>query len=269
MRTLDDIKQQMIVEKNATPELANLNSSSATAIWKLWINIVALAIFTFEQIFEKDKQALINITERRRFGTIDWYASEVKKYQHDHQLTFNSQTGEFYYPIDDGNARIIEQSAVTEDPQSGTLTMKLARIHNGDLAPLESSQLLGVTNYIESIKVAGTNIELLSINPDIINIVADVYYDGNITTNTLKSSITTALESFKKNTSFNGVILKNDLINTIRAVAGVDDVNFTILTGSTSVGSPISIVRNYYALSGYFVFTEDYIDNWTFIPRYA
>lgn len=269
MRTFEEIKQQIIDEKEATSELSALNSTSATAIWKLWINVVALAIFTFEEIFEKDKDTLVNLTERKRYGTLDWYMEEVKKFQFDYQLVFNSETGEFYYPVDDENARIIAQSAVLEDSQSGNLTMKLARLNNGELAPLDSAQLVAVTNYIESIKVAGTNIELLTLNPDEINITANVYYDGNLQQSTVKTSILEALNEFKDNATFNGIILRNNLIEVIRNVTGVDDVYFTALTGKTSVGTPTNIDRDYNALSGYFVYANDFMDDWTFIPRYA
>jgi len=267
MRTLEEIEQQITDEK--TSRLPELNSSSSTAIYRLWISIVALAIFTFEQIFEKDKNDLIDLTERRRYGTLNWYADEVKNFQFGDELVVNSITGQFYYEEDHPEKRIVVQSAVNEEVNSGALTMKVARLNNGDLAPLLSDQMVALKNYLEQIKVAGTNIELLSLNPDEINLVAEVYYDGNLLPSDVSASIQEALVNYKENATFNGIILKNELIEIIRSIPGVDDVFFTTLTGKTSVGSPIVISRDYSALSGYFVFAPDFMDSWTFIPRFS
>ncbi|HRO75256.1 MAG TPA: hypothetical protein PLP27_03815 [Crocinitomicaceae bacterium] len=267
MRTFEEIKSEIIAEKET--RLPEITSTSATAVFMIWVNIVALAIFTFEQIFEKDKKALIDLTERRRFGTVDWYASEVKKFQFGHQLVFNSTTGQFYYQIDDETARVVVQSAVDEDATSGMLTIKVARLDNGELAPLLPEQLLALKSYLEEIKVAGTNIDLFSLNADVIDITAEIFYDGNLLQSDVETAINTALLAFKQNATFNGVVLKNDLIEVIRNVNGVDDVYFSALTGKTSIGSPTAIVRHYDTLSGYFVYATDFMNSWTFTPRHT
>jgi hypothetical protein len=267
-RTFEDIKAQMIAEKEA--KIPQLTTTSSTGIWLMWINVVALAIFTFEQIFEKDKAALIDLTERRRYGTTAWYASEIKKFQYGHQLVFNSQTGMFYYEIDEPDARIVVQSAVSEDSSSGMLTVKVAQLVNDDLAPLTSLQLVALNSYLELIKVAGTNVELFSLPADEINITAEVYYDGNLILDDVKSFILDALMNFRNDAVFNGVVLRNDLIRVILSPEnGVYDVYFTDLTGKTSVSSPQNITRSYDTLSGYFVFAPDFMNDWTFIPKHV
>lgn len=267
-RTFEEIKAQMIAEKEL--KFPQLTTTSATGIWLLWINVVALAIFTFEQIFENDKAALIDLTERRRYGTADWYASEVKNFQYGHQLVFNSETGMFYYENDDPDTRIVAQSAVSEDSNSGILTMKVAQLVSGELTPLTSAQLVALNNYLELVKVAGTNIELFSLPADEINITAEIYYDGTLILDDVKTLIMQSLADFKNNAIFNGIVLRNDLIKAIRTVAnGVDDVYFTALTGKTSVSAPQNITRSYDTLSGYFVFAEDFMNDWTFTPRHV
>jgi hypothetical protein len=265
--TFQEIKNQILANHNAL--LPSVSSASATAIYLIWINIAANAIWAMHQIFQKDQAALIELTERRRYGTIGWYASEALLFQLGDALTFNSVTGQFYYPAVNLPARIIQRSAVIEDNLTGSLTMKVAKLNGVNLVPLTPIEQLAFTNYMQNIKVAGTNIEVVSLPPDTINIVANVFYDANILQPTLAQSIQAKLEEYRVNTEFNGIVLKNKIIDILREILGVDDVLFTDISGNYAGNTPTTIIREYSAVSGYFQFPADMISSWTFTPRFS
>lgn len=266
MRTLEEIKDEITTEHET--QLPQVASGSASAIYKLWINVVSNAIFGMEQIFAKDQANLIDLTERRRYGTVNWYASECLKFQLGDQLIFNSTTGQFYYAEIDESLQIIKRSAVIEDSTSGELIIKVAKQIASELAPLETIERLAFKSYIEEIKVAGTNITVISFAPDTINISAGVFYDGNILLADLQATILSTLNDFKVNAPFNGVVLVNDIIEALRSIDGIDDVHFNNITGQSTGSTPVAFDREYATTSGYFVYEANILNTWTFTPRY-
>lgn len=265
--TFQEIKDQITADHNAS--LPTVSSISATAIYKIWINIAANAIWVMHQIFQKDQAALIELTERRRYGTVGWYASEALLFQLGDALTFNSTTGQFYYPTVNLPARIIKRSAVIENNLTGSLTMKVAKLSGLNLIPLTPVEQLAFINYIQDIKVAGTNIDVISLPADTINIVAEVFYDANILQPNLEIAIQAKLDEYRVNTEFNGIVLKNKLIDIIRELIGVDDVLFTTITGNYAGSPAVTIIREYNTTSGYFEFATNMLNSWTFTPRFV
>ena len=266
MRTFDEIVQQIAQKKNE--KLPEANTTSLTGVWWIWANIVALAIHTFEQIVYAEQEKLQTQTERKRYGTTDWYADQTKIFQWGDPLVFDSDTGLYYYEPVDVSKQIVKRAAVNETVD-GKLIIKVAKEDNGILAPLDPlSELPLLLNYIQQIKVAGTVIDILSLSADSIDGVASIYYDGNYAQDDIKQAIETALTGYRDHLPFNGVVLKNELIDTIRAVEGIDDVFFDTLTGQPTGDVATAIVRNYNTKAGYFNYQEDWLDHWIFIPRF-
>ena len=55
-RSIQDIQQEIYQSKENEPALNELNSTSKTAIWRLMIYIVSVAIWTLEKIFDLHKK---------------------------------------------------------------------------------------------------------------------------------------------------------------------------------------------------------------------
>lgn len=267
MRTFEEIKQQMYDE--LAIQMPGLTSSSASSIYKVWINIVALAIFTHEQIFDYDKKNLLEETERRRYGTLSWYAGEALKFQNGETLTFNSDTGQYYYATVDEALQIVKKVAVFEDiTDEHPLTFKVAKAGTGGLEPLDPTELIAFKNYIEEIKVAGTAIEYVSLPADTLTIQSEVFYDGNLLVPDLKLKIQAALELYQVNSPFSGAIVKNEIIDLLRDIDGINDVYFNTITNTSFGSSPVTIMRESYTTSGYFVYPDDMIETWVFTPKH-
>lgn len=268
MRTFEEIRNQIVIKKNEL--LPQLNSSSATAIWWLWANIAATAIFTFEQIFYTEKAALEKETEAKRYGSINWYALQVLKFQYGDVLVFDSDTGLFAYPVIDESKMIIARAAVNEGIQDKELLIKVAKYDvNDELVPLDAPEITALNAYLNDIRVAGVDFQVLSIPGDVIDGVADIYYDANYNLNDIQTAINNALTVYRDNFSFNGTLLKNDIIDVIRDVDGVTDVYFNTLTGQTGVLPAVTITRDYNTTAGYFNYQANWITNWNFIPKHT
>ena len=115
--------------------------------------------------------------------------------------------------------------------------------------------LLQLKNYLEDSKVAGTNIAVRSLNADLIIIAADIYYDGIYSLEDVKANISTALDKYRKEFDFSGKILKNDILEAIRSVKGVDDVVINSIKGKQGEIEK-NFTRDYLVQSGYFNYSD-------------
>ena len=99
-RTLQEIEAQIIAEKDTRPELAGLTSTSATAIWRLWVYIIAFAIWTQEVLFDKYQAEMRDMIDDLRPGTLRWYQQKCLEYQFGDVLQYIN--GQYVYdPIDE------------------------------------------------------------------------------------------------------------------------------------------------------------------------
>ena len=133
--------------------------------------------------------------------------------------------------------------------------------------PLSVAELNSFYNYIEEVKVAGTSIDVLSQDGDVIDSIADVFYDGNYTIEQIKENINSSLTNYRLGLNTGGIILKNELIKAVIETPGVDDILFTALTVTAFGQAADNIVREHQLTAGYFNYAEEMINNWTFTPR--
>ena len=266
MRTFEEILQSIVDKKDQ--QLPELNSSSLAAIWYVWANITALAIYTFEQIFYKEIAALEEYARLQRYGTLPWWVPQILYFQLGDPLTYNSITGMHYYSVIDETKNIIKRASILE--VGGTeLIIKVAKLDSGEFVKLTLAELSSVDSYVNEIKPAGTLATVLSVDADILDSEAEIYYDGNYLQSDIKTLINEALNTYKTNINYqnvNGKILKNELIDILRELPAINDVLFTILQAKPNGGSYTAIVREYNTNAGYFNYSTDMIDSWTYVP---
>jgi hypothetical protein len=268
MRTYSEILQSIIDEKNANPETAALNNSSSTAIWYLWANIAASAIFVFEQIFYKEKEELTALTLRRKYGTVPWYALIASEFQYGHTLVFNEASGTFGYAVVDESAQIIARATARENTNLSAIQIKVAKNNASGTAlePLSSAEFIAFQDYMDKVGIAGVLQLLVNENADIVNIQGDVYYDQSFDVSSLKTSINEALNELKINFSFDGILLRNDIIEAIRNVPGVADFKVISLSATPYGGTTVIVEREYATYSGYFNYSAALpADNFNYI----
>lgn len=201
-RTIAEIQNEILKEKDNQSALKGLTSSSKTSIWRLWVNIVATAIWVHEKIVEKN--ALVS-----RPHTLNWYREQALNYIHGAELEWKDGSYQFDTTgfIDDKEiekAKIIKYCAVSEvdleevlkqlrgnstikDGQIfsdyfrnkvGVVFIKVATENNGKISRIDvPDQLAGFKEYIARIKDAGNQVHIISSPGDILELNLTVYVD--------------------------------------------------------------------------------------------
>ncbi len=203
-RTIAEIQKEILLEKEKQSSLNNLTDSK-TAIWKLWINIVATAIWVHEKIVEKN--ALIS-----RPHTLNWYREQALNFHYGMPLTPDSSNGvsliwkDGSYQFDTNdlegdieNYKIIKHCAVSEidletvlkpnkeieeifsdyfHNKVGVVFIKVATEKNGSISRIDvPNELYAFKEYIAKIKDAGNQVFITSDQGDNLKLNLNVYVD--------------------------------------------------------------------------------------------
>ena len=196
-RTIAEIQNEILNEKDNQSALKGLTSSSKTSIWRLWVNIVATAIWVHEKIVEKN--ALVS-----RPHTLNWYREQALNYIHGAELewkdgSYQFDTTGFINDKEIEKAKIIKYCAVSEvdletvlKPNKdvdeifsdyfrnkvGVVFIKVATENNGKISRIDvPDQLAGFKEYIARIKDAGNQVHIISSPGDILELNLTVYVD--------------------------------------------------------------------------------------------
>lgn len=219
MRTLDEIYEELVLYKSTFPELAGLSNPSNTAIWKLWLRIVAFAVWTMENFFDLHKREVDETIRKYKIGTPKWYVEMTKLFQYGYTLPPES----VYYNVIDESARIIKQCSAKVD-MDGVLAIKVAKEASGNLVPLNSAEKTALEAYLDRIQFAGVRLKVATFPADILRLNAIVYYNGEIPLTTYQNTFENAVKAYLKSIPFDSVFVRNHLIDAIQAAEGTIDV---------------------------------------------
>jgi len=231
-------------------------SSSPLAEWKLWTYIMAAAIKLIEVIINAFTADIINKIANTRVGTIVWYVEEALKFEYGNHLILLSD-GSLGYLVPNPALRIISNASMTENLATGDVYLKVCKQTDGVLEKLNDAELLAFKNYIYDIKTAGTKLSTISYDSDMIKYNLVVYYNLGYDPVTLKESVKTALENYRNNIDFTGIVYKNKLLQAILDVPGVVTVNATLLQSRAYSNSYADMTAKTVLSSGYFNFASE------------
>jgi len=218
-RSISVIKQQLIDQKNATPELSELNSTSQTAIWNLWLYIQAVAINIFEQLQDAYKIEIETIADSSIPNTDAWVQAQAFKFQYGDNIQLINLVPT--YTTINATKQIITRCSVKTD-NNRICQIKVAK-ESGALDSLELTALESYYNYIGN---AGISYNLISAPADKIEIIAEVFYDAQFVS-TISANVTTALNNYFANLSFDGVVYVSKIEDSIQGVTGVKDIKIS------------------------------------------
>lgn len=229
-RSVDTIYADLIAKKESDSNLDVLNSTSKTAIWRLWLYILAYATNVLESLFDKHYSEVTEIITELKPHTMRWYRQKALAFQYGFDLITDSDV------FDNGTAtdeqieasKIIKYAAITEATTESRLVLKIATEDSaGKLAPITSGQESAFIPYIEEIKDAGVAITVINYLPDILKLNLSIYYDPLVLTSTGvsirtgKKPVEEALNEFMKELPFNGELVLNSLIDKLQKTEGV------------------------------------------------
>ena len=289
-RTQQEIYDALITAKTSHTELDALSNSNV-AIWKLWLHVVAFALWLHETLWDNAKAEINTIAARAVPGTVEWYIKKIKEFQKGDILQIDPNTLIPYYGNVNDTKKIISRAAVVE--QNGSLIIKVAknktpeRLTNGTGTDPDN-ELNQLEGYIDAIKFAGTRFTLISSIPDLISCArtvgsvttkSKIWYDAQYNEVALAEAIDTSINNYLANLPFNGILRKSDFEAAVKSTPGVIDFELYILRCSSNNGTawtnlvepddngnPATKAPTYLPFSGYFIINAFAIDMFEFIP---
>lgn len=231
-RSIAEIENAILAQKEQTPELSELTSDSRTSIWGSILYLVAYAIWTMEKLFDLFKAEVDDTISRLKPHSLRWYAEKAKAFQYGFDLIEESDvydnTGFTESQIQ--ASKIVSYAAVVE--QIRGIRIKVAKSVGTDLGPLTNQELDSFTAYMREVKDAGVKLSITSGPADMLLLGLTVRYDPLVLNSQGQrldgSSLTPVKDAIKdhlKNLPFNGVFSVQSLVDTIQAVDGVADLS--------------------------------------------
>ena len=89
-RSIQDIQQLIYAQKAQEPALENLNSTSKVAIWRLWVYIISVAIWSLEKLFDLHRTDINKRLTELKPHTARWYRSKALAFQYGFSLSLES-----------------------------------------------------------------------------------------------------------------------------------------------------------------------------------
>lgn len=231
-RTVSEIEQYIISQKEIQPELAGLTSSSRTSLWGRMVYIMALAIYSLEKLLDIFKIEVDETISKLKPHSLRWYAEKSKLFQYGYDLLPETDYYDNSNLTDDQvqNSRIISYAAVIELTRG--LRIKVAKTAGTDLGPLDSQELDSFIAYMKEVKDAGVKLNITSTNADSLLLDIKIIFDplvinslGQRIDGTSLTPVPDAIRKHLRNLPFNGVFSVQKMVDAIQAVEGVVDLN--------------------------------------------
>lgn len=234
MRTIEQIQHEILTAKQNESTLQELNSTSKVAVYRLWIYIVAVAIWSHEKLFEIFKKEITAEMAKNRIHNKEWYRQKALNFlfgfpmlQDTDKFDINGATTEQI-----ATAKVVKQAACVKLISGngyGILRVKVAGEQGGELVALETDKYNALKHYMQRYVVdAGTQMKVTTGPADDLLLKLDVYYNplilspsGERLDGTNPTPVLDAIKKYLKSIEFNGAIYIGDLIANIRKVEGV------------------------------------------------
>ena len=228
-RTIQEIQQIIYNAKEREDALNGLNSNSRVAIWRLWVYIISVAIWSLEKLFDLHRTDIDKRLTELKPHTARWYRSKALAFQYGFGLSFDSDKYNNQWLTEEQieASKIIKYSAVVESKNEGRLIVKIAGEQGDTLQPITDAQRQSFEAYLQEIKDAGVRLSVVNYQPDILHLQMKIIYDP-LVLDSNGQSITKATKpveetiiSYLKRLPFNGELVLAHLIDALQQAEGV------------------------------------------------
>ena len=265
-RQISEIYNELVLEKQNFTQLNalqpnidssqtllnDLNTSSKVAVWRLIFFVVAVGIWSLENIFDIHKTWIENRAKEIIPGNIPWYAKQAKDFQNGDTLVYLDNVYK-YATINEAN-KIIKLVAVSEG--GGKILIKVAKLISNLPEQLTTPELEAFAYYVNKIKFAGITVLVVSRPADLLKISYRIYYDplllnsnGEFISNNSIKPVEDVINEFIKNIPFDGIFSFTTLTDKIKAISGV--INPIYELGEVKFGAfPYQILSDNYIPNG-------------------
>nr|WP_314801617.1 nucleotidyltransferase [uncultured Capnocytophaga sp.] len=264
-RTIQEIQELIYQAKTQEPALNELNSTSKVAIWRLWVYIIAVAIWSLEKLFDQHRADIDKRLAELKPHTARWYRSKALAFQYGFDLLpdsdkFNNQ-GHTEEAIE--ASKIVKYSAVIESKNEGRLIVKIAGEQGEQLQPITEPQKQAFEAYLQEIKDAGVRLSVVNYQPDVLHLQMKIVYDPLVLDSNGQSIIHAtrpveeAIKSYLKRLPFNGELVLAHLIDALQQAEGVKIPHLVLaqsknITSSGEYGAFETIEISKIPTAGYF-----------------
>lgn len=265
-RTKTEIENAMKLEFMANVELQAKYGFTDTAVFddtfsivsleRIWINIVASAIWLLENIFDAFSTEITERINSSIVTTKAWYYSKALEFQYGDDLVFDAATYQFKYAVIDDSKRVVKYVAVREVIDSSVTKLKI--YYSGDdKLELSANERAAFESYIRNIAAAGTHFLFISQDPDSLAVNLQVYYNPLILDSTGTringggKPVEEAINNYLDNLEYGGIFFSSKLVDMIQEAEGVTDV---VLVSTKHNEAAAELVRRIDSVSGAFEF---------------
>jgi hypothetical protein len=267
-QSVQEIKDQMSAEFLAAPAIqqkydidTDLNFEqqfSKSSFESILFYIGAFLANIMSRLFDTHKAEITDYITRTKPHSAAWYATKAKEFLLGVSLVADTDIYNTSNLTEDDitTKKIVKYAAVSE--LDNAIRLKVAKVSNGQLAPLETNNADGVNEmsafqtYINKIRDAGTKVFFTSTTADLLKISMKIFYNPLV----LKSDgkriddnsepIPDAINSYIQNIEFDGKFITTKLIDAIQAVEGVEFVSVN------QMGAKYGIMQDYTTFEGYY-----------------
>lgn len=277
-RTIQEIQTLILQAKAQEPALSELNSTSKVAIWRLWVYIIAVAIWSLEKLFDQHRADIDKRLAELKPHTARWYRSKALAFQYGFDLLpdsdkFNNQ-GHTEEAIE--ASKIVKYSAVIESKNEGRLIVKIAGEQGDTLQPITDAQKQAFESYLQEIKDAGVRLSVVNYQPDVLHLQMKIVYDPLVLDSNGQSilhatnPVEEAIKSYLKRLPFNGELVLAHLIDALQQAEGVKIPHLVLaqsknITSSGEYGAFETIEISKIPTAGYF--TIDNFNDITYVSN--
>lgn len=227
-RTIKDIYNAAVTERNKRLELSEFKSDSKMSVMNGILWVVAAVIYSFETLLDVFAVDITEAINGRINGTPNYYANALLQYQQGDELIVREDGLAFGYAAVDETKRIITQVSYVEstDDQNidSKLILKVATGTKGNLEAIPVEELVPINAYIGKLKFAGTRVEVISTKGDVLIPRLTVFYDGAIPESEMYDAIEAQLKEYVMNIEFDAAVYVSRLTDAIRKAEHVTDV---------------------------------------------
>lgn len=227
-RTIKDIYNEAIQERNKRLELKEFQSNSKVSIMNGITWAVAAVIHSFETLLDVFAIDISQVINQRVNGTPHYYVNALLQYQKGDELVVREDGLAFGYADVDETKRIISQVSYTESTDNinldSKLILKVAGGTKGNLSALPSDELPPINSYINKLKFAGTRIEIISRDGDVLIPRVQVYYDGAVPEAEVYDNLEEKLNNYIMAIPFDSSIYTSKIVESLRSAEHVTDV---------------------------------------------
>lgn len=263
-RTIAEIQQQIIDTKEADTTLnAYVWSTSKVAIWRLWTHVVAVCIWTLENLFDKHKAEVAQLLSAQRPHSLQWYVNKARQFQYGVLLPDGSDT--YATTTDDPAVMIVKYAAAVELPNM--IRLKVARQGALSLEGLGSAEQAALKAYMGRVKDAGIRLQVTSAEADNLLLVLKIYYDplvlmsdGSRIDGTATEPVKDTVKTFLSDLPFNGVFILNKLIAALQAIDGVKIAQVLSAQANYAATPCVPVTVRYIPDAGYMALDTAYFD---------